>query len=121
MTGVATFAGIDRHPTTISEPAARWLLEQLRDPRFQSDPSLEAATTIETGLDAGEAITLSADSRRAVSEMLVDAFELSPPPLPDGTAEELRWLDENLRRSLAGYQASRSQAPELPPERPDES
>jgi hypothetical protein len=119
MTGVATFAGIDRHPTTISELAARWLVEQLRDPRYRSDASLEATTTIETGLNTGGAISLSADSRRAVSEVLVDAFELSPSPLPDGTAEELRWLDENVRRSLAGYQASQAQAPELPPERPE--
>lgn len=117
MTRVATFAGIARHPTDISEPAARWLIEQLRDPRFGSDASLEAATTIEIGLDADEAIALSADSRRAVSEVLGDAFGLSPPPLPDGTAEELRWLEENIRRSLAGYEAS--QTTELPPERPE--
>ena len=119
MTGVATFAGIDRHPTTISEPAASWLVEQLRDSGFRSEASLEAATTIETGIETREAITLSADSRRAVSEVLVGAFAISPPPLPDGTAEELRWLDENIRRSLAGYQASHAQAPELPPERPE--
>ena len=45
MTRVATFAGIDRHPMDISEAAARWLIQQLRDLRFGSDAALEAAMT----------------------------------------------------------------------------
>ena len=114
MTRVATFAGIDRHPTDISEPGARWLIEQLGDPRFRSDAALEAATTIEIGLDTGGAIALTVDSREVVLDVLCDALRLSPLPVPDGQrrvalarAEHPR-VDQRLRgRAGAGVAARR--------------
>lgn len=121
MTEDVTFAGIDRHPTAISGTATRWLVEQLRDPRFRSDASLEAAATIETGLGSDNAIALTADSRGALSEVLVDAFGLSPPPLPEGSAEELRWLQQKIVESLKGYEAAAAQAPDLPSDEASET
>jgi len=120
MTRVATFAGIDRHPTDLSETAVRWLVEQLRESRFGSEASLEAATAVEAGFDSGKAISLNADSRKAVLEVLGDAFSLSPPLLPEGSAEELRWLQQKVLESLKGYEAAAAQAPDLPPEEPED-
>ena len=94
-----TFADIER-PNTISEPTARWLIDQLGNGQFPSDASIQASVAIERAIQDEAPVTLSAEGRRAVRDVLGGAFGISPPPLPPDSADSLRRLEQNIRLSL---------------------
>jgi hypothetical protein len=94
-----TFADVEP-PNTISEAAAQWLIDHLRNGPFPSDASIQASLAIERAIQDETLVTLSAEGRRAVRDVLSGAFGISPPPLPPDSAESLRWLEQNIRISL---------------------
>ena len=94
-----TFADVEI-PNTISEAAARWLVDQLGNGQFPSNASIQASLAIERAIHDESPVTLSAEGRRAVRDVLGGAFGINPPPLPPDSAESLRWLEQNIRLSL---------------------
>ena len=94
-----TFADVES-PNTISEAAARWLIDQLGNGQFPSDASIQASLAIERAIQVESPVTLSAEGRRAVRDVLGGAFGISPPPLPPDSAESLRGLEQSIRLSL---------------------
>ena len=94
-----TFADIET-PNTISEAAARWLVDQLGNGQFPSDASIQASLAIERAIHDDAPVTLSAEARRAVRDVLGGAFGVTPPPLPPDSADSLHLLEQNIRLSL---------------------